>query len=271
MPGRKLLLLLTVAFSGPAVLAQQATATAPATPAKVLTFEVATIKPTARTDGSWRLEPTPDGFTGMDISLLKLVGEAYGIYDANLLTGGPPWIDRDRFDLEAKFNAAELPGANNLTSRQRADMLRPLLADRFHLKVHFEPKEFPVYNLVIGKGGPKLHPTKPEDVTQTVGGAACLFSRSRRGYIQVQGCTMKDMEDAFRSFSGRTVFDHTGLTARYDFDLTWTPENTPADSPEATGASIFTALQEQLGLKLEPATAPLDVLVIDSAEKPSEN
>jgi uncharacterized protein (TIGR03435 family) len=271
MPVRTALLLLIAVLIGPAVLAQQATAPAPPAPAKVVTFEVATIKPSAHPDGAWDLRPTPDGYTGMDISLLKLVGEAYGIYDAKLITGGPSWIDRDKFDLEAKFNAAEIPDATNLTFHQRADMLQPLLADRFHLKVHRETKEFLVYNLVIAKGGFKPQQTKPEDVYQGDTGPSCLFRRSRSGYLQVQGCMPKDLEDQLRFATGRTVIDKTGITTRYNFELRWTPDNTPADSPEAFGSSIFTALQEQLGLKLEPATAPLDILVIDSAERPSAN
>ncbi len=270
MPLTKSLSLVVAALVGCAALAQQAIAPAPTVATAIPAFEVATIKPTTRTNG-WRLQPTPDGYTGMNVSLLKLVGEAYGIYDAKRITGGPPWIDRDKFDLEAKFDAAEIPDAKNLTFRQRADMLRPLLADRFRLKVHREIREFPVYDLVIAKGGPKLKETKPEDVAQSVGGASCLFSRSRRGYIQVQGCMPKDLEDLVRSETGRTVIDKTGITTRSDFELRWTPDNTPADAPEASGQSIFTALQEQLGLKLVPATAPLSILVIDSATRPSEN
>lgn len=238
---------------------------------KPLAFEVATIKPTARTDGSWRLQPTPNGYTGTDVSLLKLIGEAYGIFDPKLLSGGPPWIDRDKFDLEAKFDPTTVTDAKNLTYRQRADMLQALLADRFHLKVHHESKEFPIYNLVIAKGGSKLQQTKPENVHQFVGGQSCLFRRSQGGYIQVEGCMPKDLEDQLRYITGRTVIDKTGLTARYDFELRWTSENTTANSLNDTGPSIFTAVEEQLGLKLKPATAPLDILVIDSAEHPSEN
>ncbi len=271
---RRLVSLLVAALAGPVAIAQQAVppaqAVAPA-PAKVPAFEAATIKPTARTDGAWRLQPTPDGYTGMDISLLKLVGEAYGIYDGKLITGGPPWIDHDKFDLEAKFDSAEVPDPKSLTFRQRADMLQALLKDRFRLKVHQEFKTFPAFNLAIAKGGPKLQETKPEDVTQTVSGASCLFRRSSSGYVQVQGCMPKDLEDLLRSATGRTVVDKTGITRRYSFELRWAPINTPADSPDASGPSIFTALQEQLGLKLEPATVPLSVLVIDSAERPSEN
>lgn len=268
---RKSLPIIVAALVGYAALAQQAIAPAPTVTTAVPVFEVATIKPTARTDGSWRLQATPDGYTGSDVSLLKLAGEAYGVWDVKLITGGPPWIDRDKFDLEAKFNAAEIPDAMNLPYRQRADMLQALLADRFRLKVHWDTKEFPVYNLVIAKGGLKLKETKPEDVTQGVGGASCLFRRSRRGYIQVQGCMPKDLEDLLRFATGHTVIDKTGITTRSDFELRWTPDDTPADAPEASGQSIFTSLQEQLGLKLVPATAPLSILVIDSASRPSEN
>jgi len=269
-PGKSLLFL-TVTLVGYAALAQQAVAPAPIITTAVPVFEVATIKPTAPTVSGWRLQATPDGYTGMNVSLMKLVGEAYGIFDPKLIMGGPLWIESEKFDLEAKFNAAEIPDAKNLTYRQRADMLQPLLADRFRLKVHRENRAFPVYVLVIAKGGPKLADTKPEDITQGVGGATCLFRRSHKGYMQVQGCTPKNLEDLLRYATGRTVIDKTGITARSDFELRWTPDDTPAGAPEATGPSIFTALQEQLGLKLVPATAPLSVLVVDSATRPSEN
>jgi uncharacterized protein (TIGR03435 family) len=196
---------------------------------------------------------------------LHLVHEAYGLFDAKLISGGPAWIDRDKFDLEAKFDAASAPDAK-LTYRQRADMLQPLLADRFKLKFHHETKQFPVFDLVIAKGGPKLQPSPPEHLTvKGVGGGTCLISRG--GF---EGCDVDKLIGTLRYASGRTVIDKTGLTGRYDFSLHWSPENTPPDSPNA-GPSVFTAVQEQLGLKLEPATAPLDVLVIDSAEKPSED
>ena len=238
---------------------------------KALTFEVATIKPAQTNNSGWRLNPTPDGYTARNVSLLKFVGEAYGIFDAKLITGGPSWIDNDKFDLEAKFDASSIHGAKDLTYRQRADMLQPLLADRFHLKVHHETKLFPVFNLVLAKGGPELHQTKPEDIDSMGTGVTCHILRNGGGYTKRQDCAVKSLEDLLRYETGRTVIDKTGLTAHYDFELRWTPENTPADSPNASGPSIFTAVQEQLGLKLEPATAPLDVLVIDSAEKPSEN
>jgi len=237
---------------------------------KPLVFEVVTIKPDSVSRG-WRLQPTPDGYTGTNISLYKLVQEAYGVYDSKLVSGGPDWIDKDKFDLEAKFDPAAVPNAKDLNYRQRADMLRAVLADRFQLKVHFVKKDFPAYNLFVAEGGPKLTETPSDKVTVTVSGPSCLHKRGGVGLEQLEGCTMGALADSLRYPSGRTVIDKTGLTSRYSFELHWTPDNTPADSPLAGGPSIFTAVEEQLGLKLVPSTAPLDVLIIESASRPSEN
>lgn len=241
-------------------------ASPPATP---FAFEAVSIKPSH--SPGWNMYPTPDGYHGIGVSLRQLVREAYGVFDPKLLTGGDGWVDADKFDLEAKFNPADVPNAKDLSYRQRADMLRAVLADRFQLKVHFEQKIFPVYNLVIAAGGPKLKDAPPEHLHSAAWGPACLHTQGRAGMMAVEGCGTGALADSLRSPSGRTVIDKTGLTGRYDFELHWTPDNTPADSPLAGGPSIFTAVQEQLGLKLEPSTAPLDVLVIDSAQKPSKN
>jgi uncharacterized protein (TIGR03435 family) len=260
-----------IAIATLTAFAQEAPAPTPAA-TKPRAFEVATIKPNNKNDGRWRLQPTPDGYTAMGVSLRKLVQEAYGVFDDKLLTGGPSWIDRDKFDLEAKFDAAAIPDAKNLTYRQRADMLQPLLADRFKLKVHHETKEFPVFNLVIAKSEPKLQETKPENVDDIGTGVTCHVLRNRGGYTQREDCMVASLEDLLRYATGRTVIDKTGLAGHYDFELRWTPDNVPASAvSDSSGPSIFTALEEQLGLKLEPATAPLDVLVIDSAEPPTPN
>jgi uncharacterized protein (TIGR03435 family) len=260
-----------IVLIAPAALAQAPATSTPA--AKPLTFDVVTIKPhDPRGTTGWRLQPTPDGYSASNVSLLRLVGEAYGIYDAKLLTGGPSWIDTDKFDLEAKFDPADIPNAKDLSYTQRADMLRPVLADRFHLKVHLENKDFPVYDLVVAEGGPKLVETKPEDVGNAPWGTpTCLHRRTEPSNYIAVGCRPGDLDNLLRYQSGRTVIDKTGLTGRYDIKLSFTPENTPVDSPLAGHPTIFKALQEQLGLKLEPATAPLDILVIDSAEMPTPN
>jgi uncharacterized protein (TIGR03435 family) len=263
---RTTLLLLTAATIA---LAQSAPAPLPASGASA--FEVVTVKPTARRDGAWKLQPTPDGYTGMDVSLHKLVQEAYGVFDDSLLTGGPPWVDTDRFDLEAKFDPASVPNAKDLTYRQRADMLRSVLAARFQLKVHLAKKDFPVFNLVVAKGGPKMPVWKSGSSVDVDAPKGCLFRRSGASFLDAENCSVDALLLHLRYITGRTVLDKTALTGHYHLILNWTPENTPADSPIAGGPSIFTALQEQLGLKLEPSTAPLDILIIDSAKKPSVN
>jgi uncharacterized protein (TIGR03435 family) len=232
---------------------------------KALTFEAATIKPTKATNSGWNLNSIPDGYTAKNVSLLKLVGEAYGIFDPKLLSGGPSWMDSDKFDLEAKFDLSQIPDAKSLTYRQRADMLQTLLADRFNLKVHHETKQFPVFNLVISKGGPKFQQTKPEKVDSYGVGITCHHHAGA-----AEGCSMANLADTLSYPSGRTVIDKTGLKGLYDYTLSG-PSAYQAASPDSSTPSIFTTLEEQLGLKLEPSTAPLDVLVIDSAEKPTQN
>ena len=250
----------------PLTLAQSAT---PAPDAKPLAFEVVTIKPSNAL--GWNLYPTADGYHGMGVSLRQLVKEAYGVYDDKRIIGGQDWIDKDKFDLEARFDPAIVPNAKNLTFRQRADMLRAILTDRFQIKTHFVTKDFPSYDLVVAKATPKFTETSPDQITQSVWGSACLRKAGGRGTELMVGCTVGELAGALSGPTGRTVIDKTSISGRYSFELRYTPDNTPADSPLAGGPSIFTAIQEQLGLKLVPSTAPLDVLIVDSVQKPSDN
>jgi uncharacterized protein (TIGR03435 family) len=238
--------------------------------ANTLAFDVASIKPASPNESAWHLLPTPDGYTGMNVSLRKLIELAYGVLDGKLIIGGPPWIDSVKFDLEAKFDPALVPNLKDLTYRQRADMLQPLLADRLKLKIHHEPRDFAVFLLVVDKHGPKLHESTPPDTGNPGFGIDCTF-RNKSGSLTAQGCQASSLTGLLQSAAGRIILDRTGLTGHYNMELHWTPDNATVDASSESGPSIFTALQEQLGLKLEPSTAPLDVLVIDSAEKPSEN
>ena len=235
-----------------------------------LAFDIATIKPTARTDKTWQLLPTPDGYTGLNVSLRKLIEFAYRVLDGKLILDGPTWIDSAKFDVEAKFDPAQVPNVKDLTYRQRDDMLQPLLADRFKLKIHHESRDFPVFLLVVDKHGPKLHEwTIPE--TGNLGFGINCTLRSRSGSLTAQGCQANSLTGILQPAAGRIILDRTNLTGHYNIELHWTPDNAPVDASVPPGPSIFTALQEQLGLKLQPSTAPLDVIVIDSAKEPSEN
>jgi len=226
-------------------------------------FDVSTVKPSQSSRGA-SLWPTPDGYIANGITLRQLVQVAYRFFNKQFVIGGPAWVDTDKFDFEAKFDASHITSTKPLTDRQRTELLQPVLAERFQLKLHKDKKAFPVYNLLPAKGGLKVRASlKPAGTECTIMGG--------QGVDVVVSCTMEEFAEHMWYPTGRTVIDKTGLTDRYDFELHWTPDDTPPNSPNADSPSIFTAVQEQLGLRLEPGTAPLDVLIVDSAEEPTPN
>jgi uncharacterized protein (TIGR03435 family) len=171
-------------------------------------------------------------------------------------------------------------------------MIQSLLADRFKLKLIHETKELPAYALVVAKNGPKLHEAKPDDtypngIKGPDGQGHPQMMRMGPGELTGQGLSMASLVHLLSQQLGRNVLDHTGLKDKYDFTLKWAPEpgegmmlrgpeggNPGAESAppaESSGPSIFTAIQEQMGLKLESTKAPAEVLVIDHVERPSEN
>ena len=263
------------------VLVAAKAAFAQATPErlKAPSFEVASIRQNMNPSPAWRLNFTPDGVSARNVTLLWALSEAYGVRDLSLTSGGPAWIDEKRFDIEAKYDVSLYP---DLTRQQRMQMLQQLLADRFKLVVHHEAKEFPLYALVVGKSESKLVETKPEDIQQSrMGGPVCHVTGSSRSSIRLVGCTTGDLANvlygAAKSDLGRRVEDQTELKGRYTVELHWAPVAAASSAPDAPnagdagGPSIFTAVKEQLGLELKPIKGPLDTIVIDHAEMPSEN
>jgi len=231
--------------------------------------------------------PPGGRFAFSGITAKMLIMQAYDVKEFQV-TGAPGWISSDRYDINAK---AERP---NVDPDQAKVLVQSLLAERFNLKFHREIKEFPIYALVVAKDGPKLK--KSENQTESEIRAATAgpggggpkegrMLRLGRGHISAQMLTLGALVQRLSSSLGRPVVDRTGLTGLYDFDLQWAPdemevetgksgERMPAESApagESTGPSIFTALQEQLGLKLESQKGPVEILVIDRMEKPTEN
>ena len=205
-------------------------------------FDVASVKPVVPKDGA--ASRTSYGeFMG---SLQFLIRAAYGLDDYRI-AGGPKWIDNDKFSVVYKP-----------VGPQASLMLRALLADRFKLASHMETRELPIYALTVVKGGPKME--KADQPGGTSAGGAMI-----RGTMD-----MSVLSSYLSSILGRGVTDQTGLKGAWKFSLKWTPDDQPA---AATGnaPSLFTAIQEQLGLKLESTKGPVEVLVIDHAEKPTEN
>lgn len=238
--------------------------------ANPLAFSIVSIRPhdPNGAGGGYHVAPDCHEITVTNLTLSFLVSNAYNVKDGRFLVGGPSWIKTARFDLEAKLDDADIP-AVRLTEDQCVALLQPVLADRFQLKVHHETRPTLVYNIVLANGGLKMKRSGP--LVGSAQPAPCNIDASRRGSAVVRSCPMDRIIGVLEDGPDRFLIDRTGLTGRYDFELHWTPDNTPDTSPLAGGPSIFTAVQEQLGLKLSPSTVPMDILVIDSAQKPTPN
>ena len=205
--------------------------------------------------------------------------EAYGIED-DQISGAPKWVNSETYDIEAKVDGADSAELERLSEDQRHLMFQSFLVERFKLKVHWETKDLPVLALVVAKGGPKLQQAKPGDTYPNgikgpdgkAGGHAGMMMWGR-GRLTGQGIPIASMVPPLTQQLGRIVQDKTGLTGKYDVELRWTddtgPDTRPASDPAAP--SIFTAIQEQLGLKLDSQKAPVEVLVIDHVDAPSAN
>jgi uncharacterized protein (TIGR03435 family) len=224
-------------------------------------FEVATIKPTGpSSDGHTHINyPTGDRFSASNITIRALMQWAYDMPETQILDD-PPWLASTRFDIQAKADGDQIKG---LTGEQDRDlkrrMVQALLVDRFQLKLHQETRTLPAYDLVVAKGGSKMQPTKSN-------GKSISVSRT---YFNGQGLKMITIAEELSKLAGRVVVDKTNLGDRYDFKLQWASEDESAT--DNSGPSLFTAIQEQLGLKLEPAKEPIPVLVIDHVDLPSAN
>jgi uncharacterized protein (TIGR03435 family) len=222
-------------------------------------------------NGSFRMirvgsKSLPDGYSASNIDLKSLIANAYGVRPEQI-SGGPSWIDSNHYDIEAKVVAADGATPQPITKEERNLMLRSLLADRFKLVVHTETKEQPIYELVVAKSGPKLQPAKPGQPTRMTMGSSGKFS--------METAQISALIYQLSSQLGRPVIDKTGLTGNYEIKLEWARDLGSASSDaapsDASGPSIFTAVQEQLGLKLVSTKGPVDTLVIDHAEPPTAN
>jgi uncharacterized protein (TIGR03435 family) len=258
---------------------------------KPLAFEAASIKPNA--SGDWRraMGPAPGGrFTATNVPARDLIAYAYGISQDSAsfrIVGSPKWIDEDRFDVNAVVTGAWTPA-------QMREMMRTLMADRFRLAAHAETRELPTYTLAVVPNRPRLLRRsvvdeaacqarreaiqRREPVPPPVPGAPpiCGNGRAIPGTITAVGGSMTSLASTLGQFLSRSVVDRTELSGLFDFELKWTPDTPPLAPPDApplnidpNGPSIFTALQEQLGLRLESARDPVDVVVIERVEHPT--
>jgi uncharacterized protein (TIGR03435 family) len=228
----------------------------------------------------------PGRFTATNTPVSALIAYAYQVRDFQI-SGGPDWLRSQRFDIGAKEPEALDEELEKLPAEERYEkyrwLVQSMLADRFNLKLRQETKELPTYALVVAKSGPKLEPAKP---------GVGIESHTRhflvgKDHLMADGADMPYLARILSEPVGRTILDQTGLKGNYKLELHWTPDLSPsgvlrgpADATSAadtttasdsSGPSIFTAIQEQLGLKLESTKGPVEVIVIDHIERPSEN
>lgn len=242
-----------------------------------MSFEVASIKPSHLKDERMSIMFSDDGWTAEGVTPSLLIQNAFDLKDFQI-SGGPGWIDSEKYDISAKMDEATMETLKKMPLKQAMEqrrlMLQSLLAERFKLKVTHSSKELPIYALVVAKSGPKLIQDAPPSGPS--GSAAARFQVSLgAGQMDATAVPIGNLAENLSHQVGRKVVDKTGLTGNYDFTLHWDPETQSPDLDRSgsgpSGPSIFTALQEQLGLKLESEKGPVETLIIDSVERPSEN
>ncbi|HEY3625836.1 MAG TPA: TIGR03435 family protein [Terracidiphilus sp.] len=268
------------AMQAPTELVHPAAGSAPA-------FEVVSIKPNHDDGRRRRIGISPTGFTATHASLKDIIGMAYDTTGAGQIIGGPDWMNSEYFDIEAKASEADIEAGRKLTMDQRRKqlslMLQSMLSDRFGLRTAFETRELPVYALTVARSGAKIQQVQvypvPADGTPPPPGAhvTSLTTHDARDWT----ATAFPMDEFthwlshFEELDKRIVVNETGLTGNYDFVLRGVSMGSELEMKRDPGqeapTSIFTALQEQLGLKLESRKAPVEVVVIEQAERPSPN
>lgn len=223
------------------------------------TFEAVTVKPDPSGSGYWR--NTADGFSA-SAHVNTLIRGAYLLTDEQLI-GLPGWASTDSFAVEAKMDADTAAALDRLPplqhSKQVQLMMQSMLVDRFALRAHYSTRILPVYELRIAKGGYKMKKSLVD------AGGSAMFSN---GKIEAQSTSMAMLALNLSGMMGKVVMDKTGLQSSYDFALEWAPEGADPSDPRP---SLFTAFEEQLGLKLVATKGPVDVLVVDGIEWPSPN
>ena len=253
-------------------------------------FDVVSIKPNKSGTDAFEVHNPFDAFGGTNYSLEMLIHDAYGIYEEYRYLGAPNWVSSDRYDIEMKLDSVTADRLQTLSSADRKvaweHMIQTVLSERFGLKAHRDTREFPVYFLVVAKGGPKLRESKPNPDDPKAPKNAVWHESMKNGMMimPAQLMPIEQLASRLSSIVGRVVLDRTGLPGRYDFTLQFADERSARPISVGTGngqpvpsaqdpddVSVFKALQDQLGLKLESGKGPIEIIVIDHIERASGN
>lgn len=236
-------------------------------------YDVVSIRPNNQGPGSVRVSTNLNVYAATNVSLIDLLQDAYHL-QTNMISGEPKWADSARFDIHAKVLDADVEDLKKLTNEDRQRMLRGLLGDRFRLQAHTEVKMLPVYELVVvgngAKTGSKLKEIAPEDRNTPYNGVSSGGLSIHNGNLTAHYRSMDNFADSLSFQVHRTVLNKTGLPGYYNFQLSWTRDDAPA-AEDAAAPPLFTALEEQLGLRLVSTKGPVETLVVDHAEMPTEN
>ena len=254
--------LVLVAASVVGLLAQE--------PQRPLAFDVTSVKPNTSGEQGGSSKGQPGRYVGINVTLKRVIGLAYR--PVQEFIGGPDWINTERFDIEGRVEGTP-------TQSQMLEMLRSLLSDRFRLAVHRESREIPAYALTVARGDGKLGadlrpvaPCPPPAAPPVASARSCGGFAVGNGSIRGSGVTMTQLAAELPSATdGRYVVDRTGLGGAFDVSLAWNADALSPTTTSDSAPSVFAALQEQLGLRLVPITTPIEVVVIDRAERPAGN
>jgi uncharacterized protein (TIGR03435 family) len=259
-----LLAIVFVSVCGMPVWGEQQSSPGASAQASAPAFQVATIKP-SKLDVQPAIQIQGRRFFTSGTTVVDIMKYAYGV-NVSQITGGPEWLGKEKFDSLAEPGTEVRPASDDMKK-----MVQALLAERFQLTFHRDKKELPVYAIIVAKSGAKLTPTTKG--ANGIPGADFLPS----GRLTTVNATMADFATFMQRYAmERPVVDQTAIKGKYDLSLTWTPDDfqlngRPRSDDPSAPPGLFTAIQEQLGLRLEATKAPVEVMVIDRVERPSAN
>lgn len=231
-------------------------------------FEVATVKPTRPDNTHQGWDSGGDRVSIENYTLRQLIKSAYDVHSDSQILSGPEWMSKQRFDISAKIDDEEVAKLKKMSREERAQasklMLQALLAERFQLKVRMETRILPIYGLVVNGPNPKLALS-----SSSADGHSLSIGNGHMTAVSISMDNLADSLGRMSEIGDRVVLNRTGLNGSYNFELHWTPDYGKGISPEANDPGLFTALREQLGLKLEPQSGSVPVIVVDAATQPT--